>query len=974
MTANEACPRSSLPPHLQLSPLISPLSSESLKEIPFIEILHSPLAHASRKLRARLNATGLNRLSDSGFEDLVGSLAKELSDITKHVLLHEFNLFRTQGAAKVQAAYARLSQSSETKVYHDFVRAVTADGGAAFYRRYPELRPLLTLRIAYWLRSSHRLIQSFHADSAGLDTVLGIPATARISRIFGGLSDSHHKGQSVSIITLSTGKRIVYKPRKVDLEEAFMRVLGFLNSRADEPLFRVMRLLPCSHHGWCEYISHTQTEDPEGLKVYFRRVGHLLAALHAFRATDCHFENLIACDGFPVMVDLETVGHANHEWNTPDREGVTELVELYSSVSRVGLLPIIRTTGDELDLSALGAALDPQNIPAERFEALGTALMGLKQFDRTLDAHEVLPTRVQADREALVEQMAEGFMHAYGLISEVKGELLKRSELIPSFQHTYCRYVARPTRQYSWLSQRCLDYTTLHDRDTRRNELSRVYRAAEHSAASPHWSSIAAVEYSCLERNDIPHFHTPMDSLDLWSGRQLVAKNAFAASPLELIKNRISSLSDADCALQCRIIRLSFAQRFHTDHDDGPRELPSSPNPLSSSRLVQSAEDIAQNILAIRQTSPSGSPVWLGLGSTPHYGVYRLQPCGSGLYQGSAGVAVFFSALYSVTQDIRYREFSLEALDFYRSSTQSHSNQTSLTLSLGEGLAGQAYAQILAARFTNDMDLFDRAEASLASISPMSIDAMTSVDVIAGIAGLCLVLDAALSVRSNPVIEKLLHYAASKLVQQQETTGPGSAGWRTLDNESIAGFAHGSAGISLALSRAGARLNEQTFLAATTSGFRECDRLYDSNVRNWIDMRQQSRGTQLPCSWCHGATGIGLASISARDSHSLNHDLIRARVRRVVDEWASRPIALDSLCCGAAGTTEWLLQDHDHPDRARRLASCVDYLTNVPFYRNLPNNSSKILLPGLFLGNAGVGYQLLRVAHPDRIPSLLTFQ
>jgi lantibiotic modifying enzyme len=85
--------------------------------------------------------------------------------------------------------------------------------------------------------------------------------------------------------------------------------------------------------------------------------------------------------------------------------------------------------------------------------------------------------------------------------------------------------------------------------------------------------------------------------------------------------------------------------------------------------------------------------------------------------------------------------------------------------------------------------------------------------------------------------------------------------------------------------------------------------------------------------------------------------------------------AVDQLCCGAMGRTELLLcaaRRRNQPELHRAAAR----MAGVVLRRAEQSGSFRFGLkgaidnPALFQGTAGIGYQLLRLAAPERLPSL----
>ena len=165
--------------------------------------------------------------------------------------------------------------------------------------------------------------------------------------------------------------------------------------------------------------------------------------------------------------------------------------------------------------------------------------------------------------------------------------------------------------------------------------------------------------------------------------------------------------------------------------------------------------------------------------------------------------------------------------------------------------------------------------------------------------------------------------------------------------------------------------------AADAIGFE--GRAFVADHNNWPDYRRAAtglaQGPMFCMAWCHGAPGIGLGRIAALDV------MDTADVRRDIEAAlasTSRADMLprDHLCCGNTGLMDTLctagerLSQGGWSRKARQLAAKTVARGNrrggfsIAFENGFFN-------PSLFQGTAGVGYQLLRLADPAKIPSVL---
>lgn len=130
-------------------------------------------------------------------------------------------------------------------------------------------------------------------------------------------------------------------------------------------------------------------------------------------------------------------------------------------------------------------------------------------------------------------------------------------------------------------------------------------------------------------------------------------------------------------------------------------------------------------------------------------------------------------------------------------------------------------------------------------------------------------------------------------------------------------------------------------------------------------------------SWCHGAPGIGLSRL-----HMLKHindPVFYSEIEIAIKTTLSYGFDRNHcLCHGGLGNLELLLQASktlDRPDwkinLRRNTNNILDGLSKNGWRCG---NALGVESPGLMTGIAGIGYELLRLAEPTRIPSILLLE
>jgi len=376
--------------------------------------------------------------------------------------------------------------------------------------------------IENWAEAQREMLARLGADWAEIAAWGGESAGAeKVIRVEGGLSDRHDGGRSAAILTFESGWKVVYKPRAMEADGWYSRLLDWWNG-TDAPLtFLNPRVVVREGYGWVEFVGHRRCGSQEELAGYYRNAGGLLCLLYLLRATDCHFQNLIACGEHPVWVDAEMLFQpalqASESW----------------TVARTGLIPSLRLGpgGEVYDVSGLGFT----GSRATHFEVPEWSENGLKFRPGRLGATTSVPFGEDgATRPYLFAgSMEAGFRETHGFAERRREELLSQLETARELR---VRYLLRETMDYygAWRDESDL-----------------------HLAALPSsyaiFSGLLSEELRALRRFDVPRFTLPAESRDLHG-----IQGCFAASGYELARRGIRELDEQDRERQIGHLRLAW--------------------------------------------------------------------------------------------------------------------------------------------------------------------------------------------------------------------------------------------------------------------------------------------------------------------------------------------------------------------------------------------------------------------------------
>jgi lantibiotic modifying enzyme len=382
-----------------------------------------------------------------------------------------------------------------------------------------------------WVGAQCEMLRRVAADRAEIEARFGL-AARRILSLDLDLSDRHGGGRSVSALTFDSGLRLIYKPRDSGIEAWFADFQTRLNELGAPFPFRPLRVLPREGYGWMEFVAHRRCRDGDELRGFYRNAGALLCLLHLLRATDCHFENLIACGESPVFVDAETLFQPS-----------LSLAGEASSVVRTGMLsrlmPALPSAVPraEAELGAL-SCVSPQAVTV-LIPAFQGAAHRLETVLLTPETNIPFPLGRDPAPESFVEEMVDGFCRTWQFISGDREAVLT---MIEAARSARIRYVLRDTLTYYQTIVAALCAGDLYG-----------LTLPALAGAKSIFAALKEFERLELRRLDIPRF-----TLRACETGMFGVADCFSMSGYEIARRGIQSISDREMEKQVAVIRVSW--------------------------------------------------------------------------------------------------------------------------------------------------------------------------------------------------------------------------------------------------------------------------------------------------------------------------------------------------------------------------------------------------------------------------------
>lgn len=963
--------------------------------LPFEDVLLPFIYVAQHKLR---NQAGhhYDLLSDVAHANLERNLLEQLSELCSLSFELEFSVFRATRQSTL-INILRLSGNDHSRWhYQTFIKGLLEGGLLTFFSEYPVLARLVGTVIDLWVDATREFLMRLGTDWSEINrTFQAANKLGQVVSIKTGLSDRHNNGRSVMEVTFASGLKLIYKPKDLYLEQAYFKLLAWLNQQGLPLEFKLLNVLNRSTYGWVEFVDTLPCKDEEEIRRYYQRAGTMLCLVYILCGTDLHAGNIIACGEHPVLIDLETLMYPRVQdvQNMGNLESAQYLAnqQLLISSLRTGLLPSWWFGPGEqaYHVGGLRGFIEQNSLsPVLKLHNFNTdsMVLGYEKNSIQLQVNAITRDGIDVALKDCFGEIVNGFSQMYHFMMKHRKAILAIDSPLMDLNHQLVRFIFRTTRTYVLILKTTLKPEFLRDGAERSIQLDILSRGMLLSDEKPLSWALLSREQQALEKMDIPLFAARSDSDALAITPNHILKNYFSEPCFYSVVSRLRQLSERDLKQQLDYIWGAWYAYTATDvhlytksknFNIDLNEITS----LTPEKIVQQAIAIAGELQKQAIYSTDGSVTWIA----PQYYLkqqrFQFQTMGYNLYDGSCGVACFLAALEKVTDGAGFRNLALGALQSLVKNVQKPGYKRifeAMGIGASAGYSSFIYGMVRVSQFINEPILLEEAQKIASLITPNLIAADQAFDIMSGAAGAILAL---LCLYSSSADQEVLDQAIDcghHLLNHRVVSNSGHRAWSTIKGKILTGFSHGAAGIAYALLRLYQATSEAAFLEAASEAIAYEQSVFIPEVSNWPDLRKSSTkdSPTCMCSWCHGAPGIGLARVAGLDI--LDIDEIRQEIEVAIETTKQHGLSnTDHLCCGNLGRVEFLFTAARKLNQTQLLEIAMAQAAQVVAYaeqRGTFNyNPSLGYTPGLFQGVAGIGYELLRLSYPDVLPSILLF-
>ncbi|MEV6941127.1 type 2 lanthipeptide synthetase LanM family protein [Streptomyces sp. NPDC051172] len=798
---------------------------------------------------------GLFADPDDSLVELLGRAEIRIREMYTRPLVAAVNHAREQGLLEGDSSQERYRYFVDEAVRSSF----TAVGDLSF----PVLRDLTPVVLAGTVDAVVELCSRVVADREVLRDTFGLAPDDRLVSFGAPEGDTHHHGRAVCVLTFESGTRLVYKPRDVSCEAAFVRLAEELNAAFGTRLVTA-RALARDGYGYVEYI---EAEDVSDIAERFMRdSGELAAVLYLLNARDMHFENIVPTRRGPVPVDLETLLHPErvHVGPVPEAEG-NAYTTIGQSVYGVGILPLVmagrkKDRGGHVDLGFLGGpGRGTSPFRQMSFDAPYTDRIALSLKPQAVPGRKtVAGERTEEEILHLGREMADGFARTYRAVLAAPGTWTSLLRTVADGLRI--RYVHNPTALYSQILRMTTGPSALDAPATYLALLKRIAIAGKTSARA-----LVVSELRQMAERDVPYFTVSATGTRICDGDGRDVGAALSRSPLELALGKAAGLGEADLVEQLRLIRSAFTAQFPDNHLSPARHVEAPADDSAGSGEHQALVSLARELCdgLVETSLPDRFAhlprTWIGpLASAEADRPWPPGVLGYDLYTGRTGIALTLGAAGRVLDDDRYLSVSRQIFSATADILASHRYESRSLQQAGyggyTGMAGILFCLSAAGRLAGEDDWASAARGAvplvLEQIRAEPADGLP-LDVISGLAG---VLNCVTAIGGTDAPEAVTELV---LLLARAIQGDGAFARSVLDQS---GFAHGISGVVHALGRAHPLLPaEHRPLVETvlTALVKRLEGFFDPAERNWSS--QASGEGTFATGWCHGSTSVALA-------------------------------------------------------------------------------------------------------------------
>ncbi|AXI07674.1 type 2 lantipeptide synthetase LanM [Oceanobacillus sp. 143] len=896
-----------------LSKVVECQSSEAFPKKDFTYILRPFITYTSDRLK-QIVFENRDLSSPNLRVPLIESYQQLILNLAKKALVHELHMKKEKN---------QLCGEDSAERYISFLEYYNQKEEIwGFFNKYIVLARLIITTTEYYLTHIEGLFQRIKKHMAFFKHIAGDEKQVRIERIDFNLGDTHHEGKSVAKITLTSGTKFIYKPKYSNSDHLITRLISFLNKQDSSGQLKLIQTEIDEDYLFQEYISPQFCTSETELEQFYIRSGQLLAVLYGLNATDIHMENIIAQKFNPYLIDTESILQQPAHYFSD--ESLQNLVQesLFLNVSSTGYLPnIMSRKQNEIDISALGGK--QETYPKKIWTLIHdhTDEIQYAQTYRTIKGAHNLPNK-ESEAKHYLDYILQGFKEVYRILQVHRNEILEK---VAAEKGLTVRMIFRHSQLYYELLNHSLHPDLLQNMLDREKILENLW------SYNISYQEIIASEHQQLLFHDIPVFYNEIQTNTLIDHARNVITKGLRYDSFKLFKQKLNQLGEIDLQKQLALIRLSISQEtYHTKGTGLNLSLLIRGARTNDYDYLNEAKEIGRDIIS-QSIQEDGKVTWIQYTNDLHH---ALQPMKTSFYHGLSGIILFYTTLYEMTGDHLFYAFAQTVT----ASIDIRDEDKRL-----KGISSNVYGLLyLKSYLQKDYDFIDRRlkEIGLDEMQPIKLEENEELDYINGLLGYL-----------SMCMRFYRKYGQKKILKECQRIADYIITNMDINKIQQDGFGHGAMGY--------------------TTVFQELSMLTGEKQYSYMNKRCSARiKSANSMSWCNGQVGnlIGETLFLSREN--------TLETCEILDDSKLPLLNNDCLCHGNAGLMELycilyeVTGNEKYRNQAMKIADFIlDKKRKNGFYQL--HDIAGYRTAGLYSGQAGIGYQLLRLTNINQVSSVL---
>lgn len=862
-------------------------------------------------------------------DSVINALGVKLINVFQKTLIYELNMEREKGLLDGADSEARFHSFCKKALSHDYL--------LSFYKKYPVLMRLASIISIDFIQNIKEILDNYYMNNEKISKQLHLDNDLSIEEIEIDKGDSHQSGKTVAVLLLSNKTKIIYKPRNMKIVEAYNELIELFNKASNTLDMYIYESAIFDDFAFETIVKKVKCRDIKQVEKFYERFGQLISIMYVIKGTDLHMENVIACGEYPVVVDLETLIQQKLPVDFGETAAAKVAEEkLNNLVSNTALLPE-KNFSIDVDLSALGGKEGKIVGEVEKVINENTDVMHIGKAQGELEGAENQPTlnESKVNYSEYMDFIIKGFTNGYHFFLENIDEVKERLAL---FDNKIVRVLIRNTMNYARILDMLHHPSCLKDFMSREEVLENFWN---HILKN---KKVMKSEIEDLRKDDIPVFFRNTSHTDLITSKGEKINDFFPVGSYAKLTSDVNKLSNDDMIKQIGIIKLKtglFNPLKLANTDIIPIvNLKQQEN--NKQRLLKEAKSIANSIISSSVCSIRNTVSMASLQSG--IDTYEYSVIDNSLYQGLTGVGLFFHMMWIVTKEEQYKEMRNRLVE----TVMNEQFAKDCSVISGDG----SILILLMYMLKSGEDTLEEI-AKITSKIDKNLESMEELDWVGGLSSILHCYINLFKITNNRDYYKMVLKIANIMRVKIDV------------DKMIGGFSHGCSAVSMVLYELYAITGKKKYRILANQILEKDQSYFCEEKKAWRDLRHADA---YPSHWCHGSVGIGLSRIVINELDK-NLDFESEITIALENTKNSQLTKDDTLCHGNLGKTDLFLKTGDFQTAFNIANEIITEKENIGFYNSnsLPNLENY----SLFTGITGIGYQLLRIAYPEIVPSVL---